>query len=61
VDRKKPAVLTPTEQEAIGAQPNPRNLPGRRNQITLRLMLDTGLRAVQGDAPPVERHRPQQR
>ena len=42
--RKIPEVLTPTEQEAILAQPNPRYLTGQRNRVMLRLMLDTGLR-----------------
>jgi integrase/recombinase XerD len=44
VGRKIPDVLTPTEQEAIVAQPNPRYLTGERNRIMLRFMLDTGLR-----------------
>ena len=42
--RKIPEVLTPTEQEALLAQPNPRYLTGQRNRVMLRLMLDTGLR-----------------
>jgi len=42
--RKIPEVLTPTEQEALLAQPTPRYLTGQRNRVMLRLMLDTGLR-----------------
>jgi len=42
--RKIPEVLTPTEQEALLAQPNPRYLTGQRNRVMLRVMLDTGLR-----------------
>ncbi|GAG35635.1 unnamed protein product, partial [marine sediment metagenome] len=42
--RKIPEILTATEQEAILAQPNPRYLTGHRNQVMLRLMLNTGLR-----------------
>lgn len=42
--RKIPEVLTPTEQEALVAQPNPRYFTGHRNRVMLRVMLDTGLR-----------------
>jgi site-specific recombinase XerD len=42
--RKIPEVLTPTEQEALVARPNPRYFTGHRNRVMLRLMLDTGLR-----------------
>ena len=45
--RKIPEVLTATEQEAFLAQPNPRYLTGQRNQVMLRLMLDTGLRVAE--------------
>jgi integrase/recombinase XerD len=50
VGRKIPEVLTPTEQEAIVAQPNPRYLTGERNRALLRLMLDTGLRLSEATA-----------
>ena len=42
--RKIPEILTAAEQKALLAQPNPRYPTGERNQVMLRLMLDTGLR-----------------
>ena len=42
--RKLPGILTDEEQKALLAQPNPRYATGERNQLMLRLMLDTGLR-----------------
>jgi len=48
--RKIPVILTTTEQEALLAQPNPGYLTGHRNQVMLRLMLDTGLRLDEASA-----------
>ena len=42
--RRIPEVLTPTEQKALLAQPNPRYPTGERNRVLLQVMLDTGLR-----------------
>jgi integrase/recombinase XerD len=42
--RKIPDVLTPDEEAALLAQPNPRYPTGQRNRLMLQLMLDTGLR-----------------
>lgn len=42
--RKIPDVLTPNEEAALLAQPNPRYPTGQRNRLMLQLMLNTGLR-----------------
>lgn len=47
---KIPEVLTENEQTALLAQPNPRYLTGQRNQLMLKLMLDTGLRLSEATA-----------
>lgn len=39
-----PEVLTPTEQAALLAQPNPRYPTGERNRLLMRTMLNAGLR-----------------
>lgn len=43
--KRLPKVLTPEEQRALVAQPNPRYLSGLRNRCLLRVMLEAGLRA----------------
>jgi site-specific recombinase XerD len=48
--RKVPDVLTAEEQGALLKQPNPRYPTGERNQLMLRMMLNTGLRLAETTA-----------
>lgn len=48
--RRIPDVLTPEEEAALLAQPNPRYPTGQRNRLLLQLMLDTGLRLSEATA-----------
>lgn len=43
--KRLPKVLTPDEQRALVAQPNPRYISGLRNRCLLRVALEAGLRA----------------
>jgi len=48
--RKIPEILEADEQAALLRQPNPRYPTGERNRLTLRLMMDTGLRLAEACA-----------
>lgn len=48
--KRLPDVLTPDEEVALLAQPNPRYPTGQRNRLLLQLMLDTGLRLSEATA-----------
>lgn len=50
VPKRLPVTLTEEEQASLLAQPNPPYPTGERNQLLLRLMLDTGLRLAEATA-----------
>jgi len=48
--KRLPVTLSETERRDLLAQPNPRYPTGERNQVLLKLMLDTGLRLAEATA-----------
>jgi len=50
VPKRLPVTLTEDEQRSLLAQPNPRYPTGERDQLLMRLMLDTGLRLAEATA-----------
>jgi len=48
--KRLPVTLSETERRDLLAQPNPRYPTGERNQVFLKLMLDTGLRLAEATA-----------